>query len=354
MILCFPNFGALGLVLETLCRQEKLAYVRPSQNLEEALVLGSRLAPEGVCLPMKRMLGEFVQAARQGADTILFLGGSGPCRFGYFAPLFQTIFDQNQLKLKVIALEAPSGNRKGFLKDLAHIIGCSQSRTARLLFAGWTALRWLDRWEEVRLTALALTGKTGPRAQSADSFRQLTAQLQAWCRTWQLPIPQDALRVGIIGDIYTTIDTAINHDLQEELAKQGILTKRSITLSDHLIRTVFGNRDQQAAARPYLSRPIGGFAVETIGTGRQLIQKGYDGLIQVYPMSCMPEIVADGILSAVQQDYDIPVLRLVLDEHSGKAGNLTRIEAFADMLKRRRRAEREKQNGKEKACRNII
>ncbi len=337
MRLCFPNFGALGPVLETLCRQEGLDYVKPSQDLEEALVLGSRLAPEGVCLPMKRILGEFLQAAGQGADTALFLGGSGPCRFGYFAPLFQTIFDQHHMNMRVIAMEAPSGDRIGFLRDLANIIGCSESRAARLLLSGWNALRWFDRWEEVRLTTLAINGETGPKAQSADSFRYLTAQLQDWCKTWRVQPPKDTVRIGIIGDIYTTIDPVINHGLQEELARLGIVTKRSITLSKHLIHTVFGNRDQEEAAYPYLQRPIGGFAIETIGTGRQLIRRGFDGLIQVYPLSCMPEIVADGILCGMQQDYGVPVLRLVIDEHSGRAGNQTRIEAFADMLKRRRK-----------------
>ena len=348
MKLCFPNFGALGLVLETLCRQEKLDYTKPSQNLEEALVLGSRMSPEGVCLPMKRILGEFLQAAEQGADTALFLGGSGPCRFGYFAPLFQTIFDQNHINLRVVAMEAPSGNRIGFLRELAYIIGCSEKRAARLLLSGWNALRWLDRWEETRLSALAVYGITGPRAQSAESFRQLTIQLQEWCKTWQLKSPQEVIQVGIIGDIYTTIDTAINHELQEELARLGIMTKRSISLSRHLVHTVFGNRRQQAAAKPYLPRPIGGFAVETIGAGRQFIQKNFDGLIQVYPLSCMPEIVADGILSGMQQEYNMPVLRLVIDEHSGRAGNQTRIEAFADMLKQRKKMNGEKQKTKEK------
>ena len=337
MKLCFPNFGALGPVLETLCRQEKLAYVPPSNDLEEALAIGSRLSPEGVCLPMKRILGEFVQAAQKGADTALFLGGSGPCRFGYFAPLFQTIFDQNHINMRVVAMEAPSGDRMEFLRDLARIIGCSQSRAARLLLTGWNALRWCDRWEEVRLNALAVTGKTGPKAQSADSLRLLISQLQDLCKIWRVQPPKDSIRIGIIGDIYTTIDPAINHGLQEELAGLGIITKRSITLSEHLIHTVFGNRNQQEAAYPYLQRPIGGFAIETIGTGRQLIQRGFDGLIQVYPLSCMPEIVADGILGGIQQDYGVPVLRLIIDEHSGRAGNQTRIEAFADMLKRRRK-----------------
>lgn len=338
MKLCFPNFGALGPVLETLCRQEKLEYVPPSEELEEALALGSRLLPEGVCLPMKRIMGEFVQAARKGADTALFLGGSGPCRFGYFAPLFQTVFDQQHINMRVIAMEAPSGDRMGFLQDLAAIIGCSEGRAARLLFTGWKALRLLDRWEEVRLEALAVNGETWPKAQSADSFRILISQMQEQCQKRRVSLSKDILRIGIIGDIYTTIDPAINHSLQEELAKLGIITKRSITLSEHLLHTVFGNRNQEKAAYPYLRRPIGGFAIETIGTGRQLIQKGYDGLIQVYPLNCMPEIVADGVLGGMQQDYGIPVLRLIIDEHSGHAGNQTRIEAFADMLKRRRKS----------------
>ncbi len=102
-----------------------------------------------------------------------------------------------------------------------------------------------------------------------------------------------------------------------------------------------------SAAKPYLPRPIGGFAVETIGAGRQFIQKNFDGLIQVYPLSCMPEIVADGILSGMQQEYNMPVLRLIIDEHSGRAGNQTRIEAFADMLKQRKKMNGEKQKTKE-------
>ena len=337
MKLCFPNYGCLGPVLETLCRQEQLNYVKPSENLEAALAVGSRLSPEGVCLPMKRILGEFWQAAEAGADTALFLGGSGPCRFGYFAPMFQTIFDQNKIPMKIIALEAPNGDRTAFLQDLSRIIGCSRQHAAHLLLSGWKAMYWLDRWEESRLKELALNRKTGPRAQSADSFRQLIRQLQAQCRNSKREDDSKAIKIGIIGDIYTTIDTAINHDLQERLAEMGIVTTRSIRLSQHLLHSVFGNRQQEEAAKPYLSRGIGGFAVETIGAGRQMIRQGYDGLIQVYPLNCMPEIVADSILSGIQQDSHIPVLRLVIDEHSGQAGYQTRIEAFADMLQSRKK-----------------
>jgi predicted nucleotide-binding protein (sugar kinase/HSP70/actin superfamily) len=46
--------------------------------------------------------------------------------------------------------------------------------------------------------------------------------------------------------------------------------------------------------------------------------------------------MARTILDTVSRDYDIPVLNISLDEHSGEAGFLTRVEAFIDLLERRR------------------
>ena len=48
------------------------------------------------------------------------------------------------------------------------------------------------------------------------------------------------------------------------------------------------------------------------------------------------EIVAQNILPKVSKKEDIPVLELVIDEQTGKLGNITRIEAFVDLIKRRK------------------
>ncbi|MEM5770324.1 MAG: CoA protein activase, partial [Bacillota bacterium] len=55
--------------------------------------------------------------------------------------------------------------------------------------------------------------------------------------------------------------------------------------------------------------------------------------------TCMPEIVAKSILPQISKDYGMPVMTLVLDEHAGEAGIMTRIEAFVDLLERRRKQE---------------
>jgi predicted nucleotide-binding protein (sugar kinase/HSP70/actin superfamily) len=54
------------------------------------------------------------------------------------------------------------------------------------------------------------------------------------------------------------------------------------------------------------------------------------------PFTCIPEIVARSILPRVSRDLGIPVMSLILDEQTGLAGVLTRLEAFVDLLARRR------------------
>jgi predicted nucleotide-binding protein (sugar kinase/HSP70/actin superfamily) len=50
----------------------------------------------------------------------------------------------------------------------------------------------------------------------------------------------------------------------------------------------------------------------------------------------MPELVAQTILMKVQKDLDIPILTLIIDEHTAPGGVETRLEAFIDLLERRR------------------
>ena len=61
-----------------------------------------------------------------------------------------------------------------------------------------------------------------------------------------------------------------------------------------------------------------------------------DGLIHLSPFTCNPEIVTQNILPKVSEHEDIPVMSLILDEFTGRAGYITRIEAFADLIKRKK------------------
>ena len=54
----------------------------------------------------------------------------------------------------------------------------------------------------------------------------------------------------------------------------------------------------------------------------------------------MPEIIAQDLLPTVSRDLGIPVMTLVLDEHSSGTGVLTRLEAFVDLVRMSQRQRR--------------
>ena len=54
------------------------------------------------------------------------------------------------------------------------------------------------------------------------------------------------------------------------------------------------------------------------------------------PAGCMPEIVAKAFCEGIQDKQDNKILHLIYDEMKADAGYQTRIEAFVDMLERRK------------------
>ena len=87
------------------------------------------------------------------------------------------------------------------------------------------------------------------------------------------------------------------------------------------------------AALPYLKRDVGGDGWETVGE-KVLHAKEYDGIVHLAPFTCTPEIVAQNIMPSTKEN--IPVLTILCDEQLAKAGVLTRLEAFVDLLERKR------------------
>ncbi len=69
--------------------------------------------------------------------------------------------------------------------------------------------------------------------------------------------------------------------------------------------------------------------------------KEYDGLVHLAPFTCMPEIIAQNIMLKTKEN--IPVLSILCDEQITKTGMLTRLEAFVDLLERKRQVENNRQ-----------
>ena len=157
---------------------------------------------------------------------------------------------------------------------------------------------------------------------------------------------REVLHVDITGEIFMVLDPYSNQYIERELGRLGVQTRRTLTISswlrDAIIPKIFikGETHLQRStrlAKRYLTRDIGGDSIEAISDIINANDKGTDGIIHISPFTCMPEIMSQNIFPTMRKDCKIPILPLIMDEQTGRAGYITRLEAFVDLMKRRKR-----------------
>lgn len=357
MLVTFPHLGMTWVGIKHLLAEVGFDVIVPPPITRATLELGAKHSPEFICLPFKVMMGNYLQAVEAGAEAIFMLGGIGPCRLGYYAEVQREILGDLNLETKMIVLE-----RDNFVKEISDAIkvnghGLNWGRLLPLIRFSLAKVSYLDQLEAELLREryrekapgscsklLAQAVLAVDEAPNRAKFRQVQAQVGKQLEDLLMPQPsQRPLRIGLVGEIYMLIESSVNFRLGERLCELGASVTRNLYGSDwvreHLIPDLRARREMRRIARncqPYLRQRVGGHGYETIGYAVDYARQGYDGLVQVLPLTCMPEIIAESILPSVSRDYDIPLLTITLDEHAGEAGLLTRLEAFIDMLHERR------------------
>lgn len=339
--------------------------VVPPEPSKRTLDLGVQYSPEFACIPFKILTGTYFEVAEKGAELIITSGGVGPCRAGYYWVMHQRILDEAGLPVKVLAFEPPLFNLRDFIKKIKYIRktgGVPYQRFVEVMRITWEKIKAIDdleiRSHELRPFEVN-RGETTRRLWQAlkfvDEAQNLTQVIEAreeglrHLNAMTIDESRDPLKVGIIGEIYVCLEPAANHYLQIMLGEMGVITDRSIYLTSYTRNNTIVNleEDIREVARPYLGEaPIGGHGVNSIGETVLYARHGFDGVVQLAPFACIPEIVAKSILPRVSREMDIPVLTLFIDEQTGKAGVQTRLEAFVDLLEERRRKKREESRGR--------
>ncbi|WHH60181.1 CoA protein activase [Petroclostridium sp. X23] len=353
----FPHMGNTNIVVKALFDYLGIEFIVPPACSKRTLEIGTKHAPEMACLPLKVNIGNFIEAMEKGADTIVMTGGCGPCRFGYYAEVQKEILKDLGYEVEMITLEMPDGDIKEFFRRIRRLIGSQSMLKVPMAINKATKVAVeLDRLDKLSFHTRPrekVKGKTDwvmrkfqhqvNKVHGPDSIIKLIHAAQKELNMIDIDQSFKPLKIGIVGEIYTVIEPFTNFKIERMLGDMGIEVDRSLNISgwiiEHMIKPALHlrkNRPYEKAAEPYLNSMIGGHAQETIGSSVLYAQQGYDGVIQVYPFTCMPEIVAESILPAVSNDLNIPILTLIIDELTGEAGYKTRIEAFTDMLVRRR------------------
>jgi predicted nucleotide-binding protein (sugar kinase/HSP70/actin superfamily) len=367
----FPHMGNSYIPFRTLLSELGLEPVVPPPITQRTISLGLKLAPEFACFPLKVNLGNYIEAIEAGADSILMAGGSGPCRFGYYGELQREILHEAGYSIDLLILESPDAHFKDLWEKLKQFLPRHRvSDFIRAAYLAWLKAKALDDFDKLANRIRPLEKWPGTTNKLQNKYYRdldvvdLVADIRMVHRRGIAELKALAVNPGVrplqimlLGEIYMVLEPQINFQIERILGEMGVEVTRTIYFTEwvheHLLLSLIHpnwNRKHYLTAGPYLGNFIGGHGIETVAHSVSAGINNYQGVIQLAPFTCMPEIVAMQILPAVTKDLAIPVLSLIIDEHAGEAGIRTRLEAFIDLLHYRRKRELKIESQKSKVA----
>jgi predicted nucleotide-binding protein (sugar kinase/HSP70/actin superfamily) len=139
--------------------------------------------------------------------------------------------------------------------------------------------------------------------------------------------------IAVVGHGYNIHDTFINMDLLRKLEEMGVNPVVIENLPSEIfegetsinksLKNYWGNEEEILSALNYLFEA-----------------KSVDGIVFLCSFCCGPDSLIDEITTRNAKLTGIPYTCVVLDEHAGQAGLITRIESFIDMVVFRKNAEK--------------
>lgn len=361
MKVAFPFFGYDTIALKNFVENLGAEVCLPPALTEKTISLGTKYSPELICLPFKITLGNLIEGLQAGADTLFMAAGARKCRFGYYHYIQETILKQisirNGLDLKSKTASV-NGHRfypisqytpfEFFFKRMPEIFSVRPTKVISATYFLMQHSRLVDHFHNLVRKARVVDIRKSNNAEkqsltilnNAKHLSQMRKAKKDIERLFDFTknITNNIIKVGLVGEIYLMLEPFTNHDIEKELGKMGIWVWNKRSLYRHLKHLLhidhLGIKYRFEASR-YLKESPGGEAINTVGEARSFIKAGANGIVHIYPFTCMPENIAYEALQKMSEDYSTPVLSLSIDEHTSKTGLLTRLEAFVDLLKRR-------------------
>jgi predicted nucleotide-binding protein (sugar kinase/HSP70/actin superfamily) len=148
--------------------------------------------------------------------------------------------------------------------------------------------------------------------------------------TLQVPLTvqnKDRLRIALVGHSYLTHEPYANLNILRRLRK-----KAEVELVQHVTQEEVDTNLSGLHKKMFWKH-----AKQIFGAGNKFVtDENIDGIIYLSCFGCGTDSMVQELLARLARDRHKPYMLITLDEHSGEAGLVTRLEAFLDMVERRK------------------
>ncbi|NLP37051.1 MAG: hypothetical protein GX357_05335 [Firmicutes bacterium] len=284
--------------------------VLSDETTKTILDQGVRAAVEEACLPVKLFLGHVANLCAKAVDYI-------------FIP-------------RVISVERKKYLCPKFL-GLPEIARCCLPKLPEILAP---AINWGQEedktWAELKKLAARFDGRPAmlrcALQAATEAQRSYEARLRQGLTPQEIldgkkaPLPAGKMRVAVLGHAYNLNDHFLSLNILKKLRALGVEVLTAEMLPEEAIAT---------GAKVLPKESFWTFGHKLLGAGNYWLQENkIAGLVLVVSFGCGPDsLICELIERFYKRQQQIPVLLLTLDEHTGEAGIITRLEAFVDMLR---------------------
>jgi len=295
-----------------------------SPTTQAMLTAGSARVVADTCLPVKMFLGHVISLVDE-CDLIFIPAIRSLRRKVYNCAKFLGLPDMTRAVLPEappildIDIDINQGQRKLYqaIYKLGRYFTGNPLKVRQASRAAWqTHLNYRELMCRQKLTPVeAIARMSGHKTDSSQSASRPAT-------------------IALLGHPYLLYDDYMNYRLIHRLEQAGnkVLTAEMLTdgeLESAIVRL---------GGRAYWT-----YEEEIVGAGEHYLQSGVDGIIGIMAFGCGPDsLMMEMVRRQAARLKTVPFMSLTLEEHTAEAGVITRLEAFVEMIKRKKRRQVEK------------
>lgn len=289
---------------------------------KKILDLGIRSALSEICLPVKLFYGHVLSLTGQ-VDYVLIPRMVCIEKGAFFCPKMIGLPDMVKNSLStfslcpqvtpVIDVRQPYGTWKNSLMQVGQLITDNTIDISRAFSSSW------ENFQRSYLANLL-----SPNGFGSDSLKRRSHQ--TFQKDDDIPIT-----IAVLGHDYLINDSYINLNLMNKLKKMNVNV-----LTPEMVHPKIIKKQLKKLYKPI----FWSLSQRVVGAAFYYFEHSVEGVIHLTSFECGEDSMVGELIHHQSQQYPrIAYTEFVFDEHTGEAGINTRIEAFLDMIRRRKRYE---------------
>lgn len=273
-----------------------------------------------ICVPVKIFVGHALELLDQGVDYIFVPRMVTISEGEYFCPKFTGLPDLmihgiKEMEDKILTCHIKSEDDD--ISDYQNYLSMAEKLNVTEEQMKNAAQVAGDYWRTFRKN-----NKMGYTFQEAYDMTESNIKINKPERN------NETLKIALLGYVNNIYDNFVNMGVIDSLKDLNVEFVTFDMLDEDIIMEEIADMDKQL---------FWTFTNKLLGAGYNLISDdSVDGAIHLTAFGCGPDSYATRLFEFKAEDYSKPFMVVRIDEHTGENHLLTRIEAFVDMIRRKK------------------